>query len=166
MGSFTLDWETQQYKCWISQWITFALLVSLQALNLLWLFFVLRIAYNIVTAKVVADVRSDDEGENNGADETDKGDMSENEMNRQGGAAEAVSAIDQVEPGKEELLDIPASPNGHGHLNGNAGLRLGLGIGRDTNIDARKGSLKEGSDEDKEDSVEDAYVQVEGKKER
>ena len=61
VGPFELNWETQQYKCWISQYITFALLASLQSINLLWLFFILRIAYNIAFAKVIHDVRSDDE---------------------------------------------------------------------------------------------------------
>ncbi|CAF9907787.1 hypothetical protein IMSHALPRED_006492 [Imshaugia aleurites] len=61
VGPFDLNWETQQYKCWISQYITFALLASLQSINLLWLFFIVRIAYNIAFAKVVQDVRSDDE---------------------------------------------------------------------------------------------------------
>src|SRR4051794_17258420 len=31
VGPFELNWETQQYKCWISQYITFGLLASLQA---------------------------------------------------------------------------------------------------------------------------------------
>ena len=61
VGPFDLNWETQQYKCWISQYITFALLASLQSINLLWLFFIVRIAYNIAFAKVIQDVRSDDE---------------------------------------------------------------------------------------------------------
>lgn len=33
----------------------------MQSINLFWLFFILRIAYNIVFANLVADVRSDDE---------------------------------------------------------------------------------------------------------
>ena len=61
VGPFELNWETQQYKCWISQYITFALLTILQSINMFWLFFILRIAYNIAFAKVVQDVRSDDE---------------------------------------------------------------------------------------------------------
>ena len=61
VGPFELDWETQQYKCWISQYITFALLAALQSLNIFWLYFVLRVAYNIVFASSTADVRSDDE---------------------------------------------------------------------------------------------------------
>ena len=61
VGPFELNWETQQYKCWISQYITFALLASLQSINLFWLFFIARVAYNIAFAKVVQDARSDDE---------------------------------------------------------------------------------------------------------
>ncbi|KAJ4514923.1 sphingosine N-acyltransferase lag1 [Exophiala dermatitidis] len=63
VGPYELDWETQQYKCWISQIITFALLASLQAVNLFWLFLILRIAKNYVFANIVADERSDDEDE-------------------------------------------------------------------------------------------------------
>lgn len=61
VGPFDLNWDTQQYKCWISQYITFGLLASLQSINLLWFFFIVRIAYNIAFAKVISDVRSDDE---------------------------------------------------------------------------------------------------------
>jgi len=35
----------------------------LQSINIFWLFFILKVAWNIVFAKVVADVRSDDEDE-------------------------------------------------------------------------------------------------------
>ncbi|KAK8232382.1 TLC domain-containing protein [Phyllosticta capitalensis] len=61
VGSFELNWETQQYKCWISQYITFALLASLQAVNLFWLFLILRIAWRFVATwgEVVKDERSD-----------------------------------------------------------------------------------------------------------
>jgi very-long-chain ceramide synthase len=52
---------TQQYKCWISQYITFGLLASLQAVNLFWLFLILRIAKNYVITAVATDVRSDNE---------------------------------------------------------------------------------------------------------
>jgi acyl-CoA-dependent ceramide synthase len=61
VGPFELDWETQQYKCWISQYITFALLACLQAVNLFWLYLILRIAKNFVFNKTATDVRSDDE---------------------------------------------------------------------------------------------------------
>ncbi|KIX08599.1 uncharacterized protein Z518_03255 [Rhinocladiella mackenziei CBS 650.93] len=61
IGPFELNWETQQYKCWISQYITFALLACLQAVNLFWLFLILRIAKNYVFSNIKADERSDDE---------------------------------------------------------------------------------------------------------
>ncbi|OAA71368.1 Longevity assurance, LAG1/LAC1 [Cordyceps fumosorosea ARSEF 2679] len=61
VGPFELNWETEQYKCWISQYITTALLTSLQALNLFWLFYILRIAYRFVRDSSATDDRSDDE---------------------------------------------------------------------------------------------------------
>lgn len=61
VGPFELNWETQQYKCWISQYITFALLCSLQAVNLFWLWLIVRIAKNYVFSHVAQDERSEDE---------------------------------------------------------------------------------------------------------
>ncbi|RAH43913.1 TLC domain-containing protein [Aspergillus brunneoviolaceus CBS 621.78] len=61
VGPFELNWETQQYKCWISQYITFALLASLQAVNLFWLFLILRILKNYLISDIKKDERSDDE---------------------------------------------------------------------------------------------------------
>lgn len=63
VGPFDLNWETQQYKCWISQYITFSLLASLQAVNLFWLFLILRILLNYLLNSVKKDERSDDEDE-------------------------------------------------------------------------------------------------------
>jgi hypothetical protein len=45
VGSFTLNWTTEQYKCWISQWIAFALLAALQAVNIFWVVLMLRILW-------------------------------------------------------------------------------------------------------------------------
>jgi acyl-CoA-dependent ceramide synthase len=59
IGPWELNWETQQYKCWISQYITFALLASLQAVNLFWWFFICRIAYRFVVYKDADDDRSE-----------------------------------------------------------------------------------------------------------
>ena len=63
VGPFELNWETQQYKCWISQYVTFALLASLQAVNLFWFFLILRIAKRYVFNTYLQDERSDDETE-------------------------------------------------------------------------------------------------------
>lgn len=59
VGPFDLNWDTQQYKCWISQYITFALLASLQAVNLFWWFFICRIAYRFIVFKDADDDRSE-----------------------------------------------------------------------------------------------------------
>lgn len=63
VGPFELNWDTQQYKCWISQYITFILLAGLQTVNLLWLFWLLRILKNYLVNNVKQDDRSDDEDE-------------------------------------------------------------------------------------------------------
>lgn len=63
VGPYELNWETQQYKCWISQVITFSLLASLQAVNLFWLYLILRILANYIFNNVKKDERSDDEDE-------------------------------------------------------------------------------------------------------
>ena len=73
VGPFELNWETEQYKCWISQYVTFSLLAMLQAVNLFWLFLILRIAKNYVFTSVAQDERSDDEDD----DEEDKEEESE-----------------------------------------------------------------------------------------
>lgn len=69
IGPYELNWETQQYKCWISQVITFALLASLQAVNLFWLFLILRIAKNYVFTSHVEDDRSEVEDNEDGEEE-------------------------------------------------------------------------------------------------
>ncbi|KAF2759182.1 longevity assurance proteins LAG1/LAC1 [Pseudovirgaria hyperparasitica] len=61
VGPFELNWETQQYKCTLSQFITFALLAALQAVNLFWFFLILRIAYRFAVHREAKDERSDDE---------------------------------------------------------------------------------------------------------
>ena len=61
VGPFELNWDTQQYKCWISQYITFTLLASLQALNLFWLYLIFRIAYRILFGEDAKDVREEGE---------------------------------------------------------------------------------------------------------
>jgi very-long-chain ceramide synthase len=61
VGPYELNWETQQYKCSLSFYITLALLASLQALNLFWLFFIIRIAYRFVVYQDADDDRSEAE---------------------------------------------------------------------------------------------------------
>ncbi|KAL8737983.1 MAG: hypothetical protein Q9181_001165 [Wetmoreana brouardii] len=61
IGSFDLNWETEQYKCWISQYITFSLLAGLQALNVFWLYFIGKVAVRVGRGGKKRDDRSDDE---------------------------------------------------------------------------------------------------------
>ncbi|KAK4157100.1 TLC domain-containing protein [Chaetomidium leptoderma] len=61
VGPYELNWETGQYKCTLAFVITLTLLSSLQALNLFWLFFILRIAYRFAVHNVAKDDRSDAE---------------------------------------------------------------------------------------------------------
>ena len=63
VGDFTLNWDTQQYKCWISQPITFFLIFALQLVNIYWLVLICRILYRYIFAGVAKDERSDDEDE-------------------------------------------------------------------------------------------------------
>jgi acyl-CoA-dependent ceramide synthase len=76
VGPYELDWETEQYKCWISQTVTFLLLASLQAMNIFWLWLILRVLKRVILEKANDDVRSDDEDdeeEDNGmSDEKEK----------------------------------------------------------------------------------------------
>ncbi|KAJ6024404.1 TRAM1-like protein [Penicillium herquei] len=62
VGPYELNWETQQYKCWISNIITFALLAMLQALNLFWLYCLGRSAWKLLRYGEKKDDRSDDSG--------------------------------------------------------------------------------------------------------
>jgi acyl-CoA-dependent ceramide synthase len=59
VGPYELNWETQQYKCWIAQYISFTLLASLQAVNLFWWFFICRIAYRFIVYSTADDDRSE-----------------------------------------------------------------------------------------------------------
>ncbi|KAJ6123732.1 TRAM1-like protein [Penicillium samsonianum] len=64
VGPYELNWETQQYKCWISNVIAFGLLAALQTLNLFWLYCLLRSAFKFLVTGEKKDDRSEpDESE-------------------------------------------------------------------------------------------------------
>ncbi|CCG81658.1 Sphingosine N-acyltransferase lac1 [Taphrina deformans PYCC 5710] len=69
VGPWYLDWDTEHYKCWISQYVCFALLAAIQLLNAYWSFLILRIAYRFVVEDVAKDDRSDDEEEDDSSNE-------------------------------------------------------------------------------------------------
>ncbi|KAI0122749.1 longevity assurance proteins LAG1/LAC1 [Daldinia grandis] len=61
IGPYELDWQTEQYKSPLSNVVTFVLLASLQALNLFWLYCLLRNAHRLVFLGIAKDDRSEDE---------------------------------------------------------------------------------------------------------
>ncbi|TGJ81616.1 hypothetical protein E0Z10_g7147 [Xylaria hypoxylon] len=65
IGPYVLDWEAEHYKWEVSNVITFALLAALQALNLFWLYCLLRNAYRFVVLGVAKDDREEDEDNEN-----------------------------------------------------------------------------------------------------
>ncbi|KAH8425493.1 sphingosine N-acyltransferase lag1 [Aspergillus melleus] len=62
-GPWGLNWERQEYKCRISQVITFVLLAALQGLNLVWLSWILRTGWRFLSSggEVIRDDREGDE---------------------------------------------------------------------------------------------------------
>lgn len=71
VGPYDLDWPTQQYKCWISQAITFSLLASLQAVNIFWFYLICRILSRFLFVGEAKDERSDDEEEEEALEEVE-----------------------------------------------------------------------------------------------
>jgi len=66
VGPFELNWDTQQYKCRLSQYITFFLLASLQSVNIFWFFLILKIAKNYVIARNQLEDERSEYGESDG----------------------------------------------------------------------------------------------------
>lgn len=79
VGNYTLNFATQQYKCWISLPIVFILIFALQAVNLYWLFLIVRILYRILWKGITEDTRSDNEG----SDESDSQEDSQEETKKE-----------------------------------------------------------------------------------
>ncbi len=128
IGAFELDWAAQQYKCWISQIISFVLLAALQAVNAFWFFLIIRILVRIVWKGVIKDERSDDEEE----DEEEEGEVEgkkveglEEEKRMNGtevasGQAKGPQVVLNGKPMVEEV-DVVGRPVGTtGRENGNA----------------------------------------------
>lgn len=131
VGPFTLDWATQQYKCWISQYITFGLLSALQALNLFWLFFIVRIAYRFVAGKKLEDDRS--EVEDNDEDDAvveekknkkqKKHTLDDSQEKEQHDMIDAVSSEEKTKTTQKSNGHVsPAKTNGH-PVQGNGAAR-------------------------------------------
>lgn len=69
VGEWELNWDTQQYKCYISQPIVFGLLGALQLVNAYWLFLIFRILGRYLNAGEAVDERSDHESETESSEE-------------------------------------------------------------------------------------------------
>jgi acyl-CoA-dependent ceramide synthase len=84
VGPYQVNWVTQQYKCWISQWITFGLLAALQAVNIFWLFLIFRVLWRLARTwgaeKVDERSEYDSEEEEERAEELVKEKKAEAEM--------------------------------------------------------------------------------------
>ncbi|KAK5145544.1 hypothetical protein LTR04_001275, partial [Oleoguttula sp. CCFEE 6159] len=91
-----IDWLAEQYKCWISQPVTFALLACLQAVNLFWLALIAKIAWRFVVTKAVDDERSEYEEE----EEEDEGEGEEKKVK----ALEAEREEGEVKKGAPQVL--------------------------------------------------------------
>ncbi|KAF2723648.1 longevity assurance proteins LAG1/LAC1 [Polychaeton citri CBS 116435] len=105
VGPFDLNWDTQQYKCWISQVITFGLLVLLQAVNIFWFVLILRILYRYLTTNVHEDMRSEGEDEEEDEQTKYKGDKAsapEVMVNGEPVAVE-ISGVDIAARGKDGI---------------------------------------------------------------
>lgn len=72
----------------------------LQGINLFWLFFIVKVALNVVFADVVQDVRSEDEDEEEVEGETKKLAVVNGDVDKIGGA---LGSVDSMEEGKKEL---------------------------------------------------------------
>ncbi|KAI5807149.1 TLC domain-containing protein [Geopyxis carbonaria] len=72
IGPWRLDWVEGYYKCGLAQVIAGTLLGSLQAVNLFWLWFILRIAKRFILSAEAVDERSEDEAEDE--DSSNQGD--------------------------------------------------------------------------------------------
>lgn len=76
IGPYDLNYATQQYKCWIAQFICFTLIMTLQLLNCYWLFLILRILYRfIIAGNEAKDDRSDSDDSEEDSDEQKKKDQ-------------------------------------------------------------------------------------------
>jgi acyl-CoA-dependent ceramide synthase len=104
VGPFELNWETEQYKCRLAQYITFSLLASLQALNLFWLFYILRIAYRFAVYQVADDDREEgeDEIDDDKAGLVDGGD----------GDHEATPLVEAIQEGEKPSFADTVKQNG------------------------------------------------------
>lgn len=103
----TIDFPNQQYKCYFSQRITFALLAALQAVNMFWFFLIGRILYRILFKGVQKDERSDDEDEVEDEREREKEKLQKHQIN--GSAVKPQLAVNGKPIGGQENGHVDAT---------------------------------------------------------
>ena len=119
IGAYELNWETQHYKSWISQVICFGLLASLQAVNLFWLYLIIRIARNYVFKRDWVDERSEAESEDElavGGDEAAERQARSELRSRVKTGSGSGSGLDVV---REKVMNGNSVANGTANGNGN-----------------------------------------------
>ncbi|KAK6581437.1 hypothetical protein PZA11_006128 [Diplocarpon coronariae] len=125
VGPYGLDWETEQYKCALSHWISTILLASLQGLNLFWLYYILRIAYRFVFVGTADDDRSDND--ENEFEEEQRLDAEERQRRaeREGAAPSPSILVNRHLEGEGKSNGVKVMPNGTTNRKTNAGSRKG-----------------------------------------
>jgi very-long-chain ceramide synthase len=102
IGPYTLNWDTQQYKCSLSQWITFLLLTALQAVNLFWLFFIIRILWRVL--RTMGEETVDERSEFDSDEEVERRAELEEEKRADAAANEKAAAQPQVLPATNGIV--------------------------------------------------------------
>ncbi|TVY89113.1 Sphingosine N-acyltransferase-like protein [Lachnellula willkommii] len=103
VGPYELDWEAEQFKSPLSNVIALVLLSALQALNLFWLFCLLRSAYRLVVYRIAKDDRSE---------------VEESELEELG--MENLGTVDISRRKKDTEAGTLSSPKNPGLVNGGA----------------------------------------------
>lgn len=102
IGPFKLNAEKGQYKYWLTQYVTFGLLGSLQAVNLFWLYLILRIAKNYLWKREdIVDTRSDDEQSGDEHEQRSGG------RRREKGKETARASLAETETEEFPRLEVP-----------------------------------------------------------
>ncbi|TVY15993.1 Sphingosine N-acyltransferase-like protein FUM17 [Lachnellula arida] len=97
VGPYELDWEAEQFKSPLSNVIALTLLSALQALNLFWLFCLLRSAYRLVVYRIAKDDRS--EVEESELEEMGRKDLGTVDISRRKNDTEAGTLSSPKNPG-------------------------------------------------------------------
>ena len=126
IGPYQLNWETEQYKCLLSQVIAFSLLATLQAVNLFWLFLILRVAKRFLFTSVMTDDRSDD-------DDDDDEDIHEDNVSSVASSIDKKTAA--VSCYSSSLSSAAASSNLSKNVS-SSGVVVSSGVGRQSELDS------------------------------